>query len=294
MRPNRAGFTIVELLVVMAILLALMALILGGLWRATIAAKQKSTESAITALHTQVMRRWESYRHRRAPVDPPPPGTPIAQIHQVRIEAIRELQRFEMPDRWSDLTTGPVRLKNPSGLAAAYQRKITSGAPAPSYDYQGAECLYFMLTTGASMEGTRSGDLARIKTGDKDGDRWLEFWDAWDQPISFIRWPIGFVSDDMPARSVVPPSENTSPLDPLGILVDDGAPAGFRLVPLIYSAGADLQYGLQSKASTPGNDRRSNPNNPYEPISGGIYPGAPQPGNSAYVDNIHSHSLAPR
>lgn len=291
---QRSAFTIVELLVVMAILLALMALILGGLWRATIAAKNKSTEAAIAALHAQVMTRWESYRSRRAPIDRPPMGANAADTHKARIEAIRELQRYELPERWSDLTTPPVRLNSPTGLAVVYQRLVSGGKPAPSYDYQGAECLYFALTTGASKSGTRSGDLARIKTGDKDGDGWLEFWDGWDQPISFIRWPIGFVSDDMPARSIKPPSENPSPLDPLKVLVDDNAPAGFYLVPLVYSGGADLTYGLQSKANNPSNDSRGNPNDPYQPIAGGIYPGTPDANTNAYVDNIHSHSLAPR
>lgn len=295
-RIARQGFTIVELLVVMAILALLMALILGGLWRATIAAKVSRTEALIDKLNAQVMVRYESYRNRRVPIDiPPPTGNtpwPIEQLQLVRLAALYDLMRMEMPDRWSDVTTPPQTISpinrsvgNPA-LRMAYLRYINARGGNPSVGYQGAECLYMMLTVGMSKTGVRSGDLSKAETGDVDADGFPEFIDGFGKPVSFLRWAPGFVSDVQPAITVKPPSENPSPLDPLKVLIkNSNGAAGQRLIPLIFSAGPDGYYGL---LSTGGN---AAPNDPYGRPYGGVYAGDP-PGSLA--DNIHNHSIAPR
>jgi hypothetical protein len=60
----------------------------------------------------------------------------------------------------------------------------------------------------------------------------LEFHDAWGNPIRFIRWAPGFVSDLQPSPS--DPAGRHDPFDPLKL-----EPVAFALYPLIYSAGPD-------------------------------------------------------
>lgn len=68
--PARRGFTLVELLVAIAIIGILSALALGGMYRATLAAKQTNSKTTVNKVAVQINEIWESYRTRRLPVDP--------------------------------------------------------------------------------------------------------------------------------------------------------------------------------------------------------------------------------
>jgi prepilin-type N-terminal cleavage/methylation domain-containing protein len=111
--PRRAGFTLIELMVTMAImatLTAAMAYVMAGAQEAAQIAK---TRTLIARLHTLVMQKYESYRNRRLPITMPgevidPTSgktipTPLAVSQTVRCDVIRQLMRMEMPERWTDL-----------------------------------------------------------------------------------------------------------------------------------------------------------------------------------------------
>src|SRR5690606_16654245 len=99
--------------------------------------------------------------------------------------------------------------------------------------------------------------------GDIDGDGLFEFVDAWERPISFLRWAPGFESAMQP-RSVNPPAyESHDPLDPLKR--HSPAPASDTvahwpefftsgvhppLFPLIFSAGPDGVYDVATDAES--------------------------------------------
>ncbi|HUY36987.1 MAG TPA: prepilin-type N-terminal cleavage/methylation domain-containing protein [Pirellulales bacterium] len=154
----------------------------------------------------------------------------LPQVAAVRLLAVRELQRWEMPCGWGDLvqvdsngtpvgTPGnyyllkPYVLASVPSLAYEYFRKLTSAAPIVSgtltnaqiQQFDAAECLYLVVTCGTE-DVAFGGELALPKSvGDADGDGLPEFHDAWPlgeqafpvagpqrQPISWIRWPAGF------------------------------------------------------------------------------------------------------
>ncbi|MEM1305264.1 MAG: hypothetical protein AAGG46_10225, partial [Planctomycetota bacterium] len=111
--------------------------------------------------------------------------------------------------------------------------------------------------------------------GDTDGDGAPEFLDGWGNPIQFLRWAPGFQSpaqlsqprlvevfNDSGAAAVdTAIVEDRDPFDLFyadnfaadrisgGVVVDDGSPEraarGFRLLPLIYSAGRDEDLGIR-------------------------------------------------
>jgi prepilin-type N-terminal cleavage/methylation domain-containing protein len=115
------AFTLVELMVVMAImaiLAAAMALAVAGAQEAAQIAK---TRSLIARLNALVMQKYESYRTRRLPItmpgevldpangpfdmmgNPIPKPTPLKALATIRCDVIRQLMRMEMPERWTDL-----------------------------------------------------------------------------------------------------------------------------------------------------------------------------------------------
>ncbi|MEK6237029.1 MAG: hypothetical protein N2C14_20160, partial [Planctomycetales bacterium] len=207
-----------------------------------------------------------------------------------RLNALYDLMRMELPAHLRDIDTNPIA-PNPGGtgnmaepsLHRAYKRKRVGGSP----EYQGAECLYMILTMGMGKEGVRSGDASRIAAGDYDNDGLPEFHDAWGRPISFLRWAPGFISDAQPA---VLPEDNPSPFDPLGINVT--ATTGQRLIPLIYSAGPDQIYDIGTQGGAASYD-------PYQYLNRGLRSDQTSPfggpnGRDDSIDNIHNHNLDAR
>lgn len=122
------GFTLVELLCVMAIIAILATAMISALWSARETAKKARTRQLIEKIHEQIMPRWEAYKTRRLPVTVPTsiaafpqtsPPNPYVQNNQYgkavawfKLWALRELMRMEMPDRYDDLTFSPRFLIN--------------------------------------------------------------------------------------------------------------------------------------------------------------------------------------
>jgi hypothetical protein len=113
-----------------------------------------------------------------------------------------------------------------------------------------------------------------------------EFHDAWGNPIKFLRWAPGFLSDsDVQTGNAL---EDHDPQDAMKV-----EPNSYRLVPLIYSAGPDGVYDINFE----GNYFYGGSMNPYaenvgEPIdSENMSVTAPGSANGRldHYDNIHNH-----
>jgi prepilin-type N-terminal cleavage/methylation domain-containing protein len=212
------GFTLVEMLVTVTIIGILAAATLAVLAAARDTARKAKTRTTIAKLDAIILSRYESYLSRRLPLSQDDMAMMAVQVGwvsatsnmtpfvaaRVRLSAIRDLVRLEMPDRWSDVPnrdgendatknpTAPLFLyridpatKNtlkaiPVSLSERYRQAFNlaykrTGDLGKCKGYGGAECLY------------------DDEVGDIDGDGLNEFHDAWGRPIRFIRWPVGFV-----------------------------------------------------------------------------------------------------
>jgi len=359
-RPSR-GFTLVELLVTITIISILASVLLGTLFFSAEKARDARTRSMITRLDQAITIRWETYRTRRVPVDPRAAAifygldpTNAQHVALVRLLALRELMRMELPDRWSDVEDDPVfaasipgGMRRPAISHAYLQRYMenidpqTGALGSPSLPLQSAECLYLIVTTGGLGDDAVTEDHFRgADVGDTDEDGAPEFLDGWGRPIRFLRWAPGFVSElqpmmvDDPATSGVDESllrdllNNHDPFDPLKVDLPDDDPAsdidlaafplkasplrggtnntlaGYRLFPLIYSAGSDGVVDIRGDISdipanilrysttTPANDPYHDPD-PSDPDPNRFI-GSPADIDSDglnHLDNIHNHIL---
>jgi prepilin-type N-terminal cleavage/methylation domain-containing protein len=186
-----------------------------------------------------------------------PTAMPPVIAAKCRLDALRDIMRLELPDRWSDVIDLPNTIIDPwfdgdfngmssapdwycnqslsptpprlmavpaktlayqRSLSNAFQKKMGSSLPAPpttpaavygylnttktagstfSTKYQDAELLYLIVTTGLSDELSARELFGDGNVGDKDGNGLNEFWDAWNNPIRFVRWPAGYASEVM-------------------------------------------------------------------------------------------------
>ena len=291
---SRAGFTLVELLVVIVIISILAGLSLAGLAGLRARSREEATRTTIRKIHEIIVPQYEGYLDKRLDRDscitignssPPSVVGPRRKFEWGKLVTIRKTLAFDMPDNWDDVSGMPGNYKTPR--TDAY-----NDYGGGSSSYGSAECLYMIcLLSGfrpEAMENFRAEEI-----GDKDEDGKPEFHDAWGMPIAFIRWPTGF------SGPITLNQGTQDPFDPETVdssRPPQSAPAAsiaYGVVPLIYSAGLDQEYGLDS-AQAAGFQSDANVGN-FSLVTatlGGHF-ASPLPGNASQ-DNISNHDLITR
>ena len=247
---GRAGFTLVELLVTVAIIAILAGVGLSTLFLAQEAAREDRTRMLISKLHNQLMIRWESYQTRRLPLQIMPGESPKDFAKRL-LWGRRELMRMELPERYVDIGL-PMPNETPfvpsivppstSPVVSAMIRRINIAAQQKGLtllqmlqeigkDNERAECLYLIVTTGMQVDASGKKIFDERHVGDTDDDGMLEFVDGWGQAIQWIRWPAGFVSDLQPVHTALP-----NETFPNGVFSSSDAP----LTPRTDSSGATI------------------------------------------------------
>lgn len=324
-RPRQAirhGFTLVELLVTIMIIAVLAGLFLSAMASTAETGRIAATKATIAKIHNLVMQRYETYRTRRVPISFVNSGGnqswPVIAAGQ-RLDCLRELMRLELPDHWQDVISAPQPsppggwgpIARPS-LSAAYLRRYN--ALNPTEPWEGAECLYMICTTGVSDEMDSLEQFRASEIGDYDKDGAPEFWDAWGNPISFLRWAPGFISelqtgqdpDPFDPRHVYPSVIGAKGAVGIYTPVSSQTISTFALYPLIYSSGPDQLSGIVSKNPSGEFAYASYNNDPFATLNpkDGVTTAFGTPSDSAdtanatttinWVDDIHNHMLGAR
>ena len=282
---KRRGFTLVELLVSISIIVLLASMVLVTLAAVQEQAREDRTRAQIARLHELLMQSWNEYETRRVPIRVPADARRRRQASTaVRARAKHEMLRLEMPDRMTDIVDPPQMLKHVPAKALFYQRRIAQARPDWWQQYQGAECLYMIISRIQVGESNGLEFFRENEIGDIDEDGLPEILDAWGTPIRWLRWPAGFES----------PLHLRNPLVEQGDLFDPNGQRPFTIYPLIVSAGPDGRFDLRFDQSTA--VRYSDYNdNPYTDFGGAGFLGqvadvdGDQEDNSQ--DNIHNHLL---
>ncbi len=331
---RRRGFTLIELMVAIAVASLLAATALVTMWGAQETASEARTQAQVAKINDLIITQWESYPTRKLTIDYSMGFSPTPRDKlQARLVLLRDTMRMEMPDRITDLSNPRVTLTfrdnngNFRGAAQlhveprvwrAYQRKclrILGQDPSkplgtPNWSnwtpqFQGAECLYLILSELRDGDASVLSYFRDTEMTDVDNDGMLEISDGWGNPIIFLRWAPGFASDiQYLSRDRQP--DHLDPLhtdprwDPNWVHVNPALRAPYTLFPLIYSAGPDRSYAMKTdtNAGPPLHNYRTTspiPMDPYAPTSDGGYIGDLDTSDpGSRDDNITNHFIEVR
>ena len=167
---RRAGLTLVELLVTITIIAILAAIFLGALQLATEDAKVMKTRSMIVKLNNLIMPRYEAYRTRACRSSSPQRRIQRRSIQGVATpkqaptsDALHELMRLEMPDRWSDVLDPPMAYAYPPAYPPASPKRPSTAKhdaltsrPAVSQGYYNAYQTRDGITARPTSNSARS------------------------------------------------------------------------------------------------------------------------------------------
>ena len=114
---------------------ALASVSLAALAKTREVARLDATKATVAKLNNLVMQRYQSYMTRRLPINVAAlnsKGLSQSAYAKLRMQAIRDLMRMEMPDHWCDIWSWcpGAGLQAPS-LQRLYQSKVGKTAPVP-------------------------------------------------------------------------------------------------------------------------------------------------------------------
>jgi len=262
-QQHRRGFTLVEMLVVVAVIAILAAMVAVATLGLIGDARETATKEIIQEIQGLLQQRIDAFNRldlRRKEVlrDPVLNASYYEYANHdpelAKVLTRKGLFRYYFPQTWKEVDS--------SWLTA-----LGLSAPSPPNPAtESAEVLYFLLTNAPLIGYTPVGtDNFRTQSvRDTDGNGFPEFLDGWEQPLRFYRWPTRLIKPNgtdpvlseaqthIAALPTNPEDLNLDADDPLG-LTDSMDPAEFEKVfhtpetwhlPLIVSGGADKDTGL--------------------------------------------------
>lgn len=251
--PSRPAFTLTELLVVVAIILALMALLAGAVANVRTTQKANATRDTIMKINAALMPIFERFGDESVVIPPAVSRPTYMTASAYRAWTIRrDVITANMPDRWVDIKHIAENQADFSPLSQAQRTYISiwsSMGPAVAANNSSAECLFMVVMLSGLSNCLGCENLNNLPIGDQDQDGIPEFNDAWGNPIGYLLWAPGlelpagggtkFFSD---TRSIADPFPDVKTKSNVSV------PPTLGLRPLIYSGGPDGKHGFERHA----------------------------------------------
>lgn len=207
---KRSGFTLVELLIVIAIIVTLLSILGVTLMSMVGSARVMATKGTITKVQGLLQARIEGLARKD------PEGTLIDSLvprfgnNRRRAEAMARkfTYRQTFPQTWAQV---------PPNLLVGLPSTPAIPPATPPRKQESSEVLHFILTR-ANVPGfppIGEDSFASSEVADTDSNGWPEFIDAWGQPLRFYRWPTRLIRGGAYAPGTFTPTATARLLIPV-------------------------------------------------------------------------------
>ncbi len=313
-KTARRGFTLLELLIVVALIALLLSIAVFALGRTITQARETATRTTLLKVDGLLQQRLEALRTL---LETPQRKTEMQNRLAAKKNYLQNNSITGVPEKMLQLMVYKDYFRaafpqNSSDAATLY----ATGQPFNgnlANAAESSELLYYALTQADTfgVEAVGDSDFTSSEVGDTDGDGRREFLDAWGRPLRFYRWPTRLIRPSGPGgtlrRDVVglqmfglPAAPTASgDLDQLSLDPDDRlgvyiatvnasvmTPAQYETqyhtpdtfhVPLVVSGGVDQDTGLLEPYDT-----SASPGRLASPTAASLA----NPSNSAMNDNL--------
>ena len=204
-QPRRGGFSLIEILVVMAIIGVLSALAVGTFFRIAAGQRVKTAEGALRNLQTAFDNRRKAIVEEVADPRIQPPQAVVTFTQKADPQtgaAVNDLDRArtvwaylrlknEFPTTYTEAVTDIFidsngnNVADPGEPALKHRKLFEQVLNTGSNEEQSAACLYLALTATGSSGVAVGGDTFQRISGDGPAGR--SFLDVWNKPIAFSR-----------------------------------------------------------------------------------------------------------
>jgi prepilin-type N-terminal cleavage/methylation domain-containing protein len=190
---ERTGFTMIELLVVMAIIGLLAALTAGAVMRYLSTQKGNNTETTIAKIDSEFKKQWQKVVDQ-ARIDPIPAGIDSiygcnGDVNLARVIYIKLKLMQQFPMSFAEVLNPSPNMLPPEPAYVHYLKDEYKAPPkSPALPYESSACLLMALQLDRSRMSLNTDFIGSdsIKTT-PTGLPYLA--DAWEQPLAFYRWP---------------------------------------------------------------------------------------------------------
>jgi prepilin-type N-terminal cleavage/methylation domain-containing protein len=234
--PTRPGFTLVELMIVIAVILLLMTITIAAFANFIVTSKEAATAATIAKLSKILQQRKEAFDRLsfKSAAKALKAYDNDACLSSRVAEVIVRKQRFQiaLPQRWEERSL----------FNGFDYRTYFESLPSP-VNYESSALLYLAITDGETFgapqvddDAFSTAEVTSIPITINGTNLDLRYFiDAWGQPIRFYRWPTGLIrlgSTDSIDRStheialkslnpMLPPQTSNASNDPLAYDPDD-------------------------------------------------------------------------
>lgn len=184
----RGGFTMVELLVVIGLILFLMTISIVAMGSAIGIARQRATQTTILKIHGLMQQRIDAFNRAMERTNLQPAIDQMKQTWFKNYSFVPQDKVLAVMARKQIFQT-----RFPQNFA---ERNISSSAtlppPSPHNPITQSSALMYWILTSSEVYGIAPVDESEFSSSevrDTDGDGLNEFVDGWGQPLRFYRWP---------------------------------------------------------------------------------------------------------
>ena len=200
---NRGGFTMVELLVVIGLILFLMTISIAALGGAIGIARQKATQATLLKIHGLMQQRIDAFNramektNRQQAIDKLKKDwfqaySYIPQDKVLDVMVRKQIFQSRFPQNFAEKNLFlpepmPNNSSNPDWVA--WNARVIKHQLYP--ETESSALLYWILTNSEvyGIAPVDQGEFSSSEVRDTDGDGLNEFVDAWGRPLRFYRWP---------------------------------------------------------------------------------------------------------